>query len=639
MNSARQLTRRKCIQALATTAAAIALPKSIRSANSQAVATIPDAVSPKLQPFPLSEVRLCPGRFLEALESNQSFVESLPNDRLLHTFRLNAGIPTSANPLGGWEHPTCELRGHFAGGHMLSTCALLYAATGNDAIKQKGNALVAELAKCQSKQGSDGYLGAYPEEFYTRLKEDRKIWAPFYTYHKILAGHLDMYTLCGNDQALVTAEKMANWAEKYLQPISNDQWARMQLVEHGGMNESLFNLYAITGKQNYLALARRFDHVTFFNPLAQQRDELKGLHANTHIPKVIGAARGYEVTGDQRYHTIADYFWRQVVTQRTYCTGGTSDNESWNTGPGKLATQLGPSAEECCCSYNMMKLTRHIFGWTAEPSAMDYYERTLFNSRLGTQDSDGMKMYYLSLKPGLWKTYGTRIDSYWCCTGTGSEEFAKLADTIYFHDTESIYVNLFISSELRWPEKKITLLQETNFPEEQGTTLTIKSSAPIRMPVRIRIPYWASKGAAVSVNGTKQDLTSTPSSYLTLDRTWNPNDKVQISLAMSLHLAPTPDDSTLQAAMYGPLVLAGRLGSQGLTRDLVYGPMGPDSSRPITVPSILSSGHAPDWLEPVTGQPLAFRTANQPATTDLIPLYQIENERYTVYWSVSPKSP
>lgn len=640
MNASRRMNRRQCISTLATTAAAVALPKQLWSADSYRSldTAIPDAIPSKLQPFPLCQVRLRPGIYLEALESNQSFVESLANDRLLHTFRLTANIPTSADPLGGWEHPTGELRGHFAGGHMLSACALLYAATGNDAIRQKGNALVAELAKCQAKQGSDGYLGAYPEEFYARLKEDKKVWAPFYTYHKILAGHLDMYTLCGNDQALSTAEKMANWTEKYLQPIPNDRWARMQMVEHGGMNESLFNLYALTGKEKYLTLARRFDHAKFFDPLAQQRDELKGLHANTNIPKVIGAARGYEVTGDQRYHTIADYFWHQVVSQRTYCTGGTSDNEGWNADPGKLATQLGPATEECCCSYNMMKLTRHIFSWTSEPTAMDYYERTLFNSRLGTQDSDGMKMYYLTLKPGLWKTYGTRTDSFWCCTGTGAEEFAKLADTIYFHDAQGIYVNLFISSELNWPEKKITLLQETDFPEEQGSTLTIKTHAPTKLPLHIRIPYWATNGVTVSINGIKQDVAATPSSYLTLDRTWNPNDKIQLSLPMSLHLAPTPDDPTLQAAMYGPLVLAGRLGSQGMNRDLVYGPMGPDSSRLVPVPSIVARGNSSNWLEPVKGLPLTFRTVGQSPTTDLIPLYQIANERYTVYWNVVPKS-
>ncbi len=603
-----------------------------------AAGPVRDAVDTKLKAFPLAQVRLRPGIFLDQLESNRSFIESLPNDQLLHTFRQTAGIPSSADPLGGWEHPRGELRGHLAGGHVLSACALLHAATGDDAIQQKGNALVAELAKCQQKLNVDGYLSAYPTSFYDRLRDGKRVWAPFYTYHKILAGHLDMYTLCGNEQALATAEKMAAWTEKYLKPLSDEQWAKMQMVEHGGMNESLFNLYAITGKEQYLALARRFEHKKFFDPLAAGKDELKGLHANTNIPKVIGAARGYELTGDQRYHDIADYFWHEVVAQRTYCTGGTSNGESWQSDPGKFAGQLGGEAEECCCGYNMMKLTRHIFSWTGEPAAMDYYERTLFNSRLGTQDTDGMKMYYVSLMPGLWKTFGTRWDAFWCCTGTGAEEFAKLGDTIYFHDALGVYVNLFIASELDWQEKKVTLVQETSFLEEEGTTLTIKTAAPVKMPMHVRVPYWATRGVTVSINGKKQEVTATPSSYLTLDRTWNDGDKIQVAMPMSLHIAPLPDDPTMQAAMYGPLVLAGRLGSKGLTHDLIYGPLGPDEARAIPVPAIAGSGDAPDWVEPVKGQTLAFQTTGQRSAIDLAPFYQLFDERYTVYWKVNRRS-
>ena len=643
MGQANRWNRRQWISAAATAVGAAALPGRSwgslgRMFGNAAAAPVHEAVDTRLKAFPLSQVRLRPGVFLQQLESNQSFIESLPNDRLLHTFRLTAGIPSTAEPLGGWEHPRGELRGHFAGGHVLSAIALLHAATGDDAIKQKGDALVAELAKCQQKLNQDGYLSAYPTSFYDRLKEGKRVWAPFYTYHKILAGHLDMYTLCGNEQALDTAEKMAGWVDQYLKPIGEEQWARMQMVEHGGMNESLFSLYGLTGKEQYLTLARRFDHKKFFDPLAEHKDELKGLHANTNIPKVIGAARGYELTGDKRYHEIADYFWHEVVSQRAYCTGGTSNGEHWQTDPGKFADQLGPAAEECCCGYNMLKLTRHLFSWTGEPAAMDYYERTLFNSRLGTQDAEGMKMYYLSLYPGLWKTFGKRFDSFWCCTGTGSEEYSKLGDTIYFHDAAGLYVNLFVASELNWPEKKVAVVQETRFPEEEGTRLTIKTGAPVKMLVHVRVPYWATRGATVLVNGKKLELTATPSSYLTLDRTWNGGDKIEVAMPMSLHLAPLPDEPTTQAAMYGPLVLAGRLGSRGLLEDHIYGPEGPDEARAIPVPSVIGAGDAPDWVEQVKGQTLAFQTAGQKQPIDLAPLYLNYDERYTVYWQVNKKS-
>ena len=649
MKKSQRLTRRKLIKNLSLAAGAsvlpglsITIPRFFSAASRPGEILLPgktEAAPLKLQPFPMTQVRLRAGVFQNAMELNRRYLLSLPNDRLLHTFRATASLPSSAQPLGAWEEPKCELRGHFAGGHFLSACALNYSSTGDEELKSKGMAMVAELAKCQKVLKADGYLGAYPTEFYDRLRERKKVWAPFYTYHKIMAGHLDMYLHCGNEQALATAESMATWVAKYLKPIPDEQWARMQMVEHGGMNEVLFNLYAVTGKEQYLTLARRFDHKRFFDPLAEHRDELKGLHTNTNIPKVIGAARGYELTGDQRYREIADYFWHEVTSQRTYCTGGTSNDEGWRTEPGKLASELGPAAEECCCGYNMLKLTRHIFGWTGEPQAMDYYERTLFNSRLGTQDRDGMLMYYLSLKPGLWKTFGTPFDAFWCCTGTGVEEYAKTTDTIYFHDADGIYVNLFIASELSCPEKKVRIVQDTNFPEEPATTLTIKTAAPLKMPLRIRVPYWVNAGFAVKVNGKAKTLSAVPSTYVTLDREWRDGDKIEVSLPMSLHVAPIPDDPTLQAMMYGPLVLAGRLGTSGLTKDLIYGPSGPEEKSTIPVPDISSSGKdATSWVESLKDKRLAFRTAGQSTSVELIPLYRLFDERYTVYWKVNSKS-
>jgi DUF1680 family protein len=649
MSKSHGLTRRKLLSNLTAAAGAsllpsrlLAFPGSFMAADAGAEIPVPgkrEAVAWKLQPFPMTQVRLRPGPFLEAMEINRRYLHSLPNDRLLHMFRVTAGIASSADPVGGWEEPKSELRGHFTGGHYLSACALNYSSTGDEELKSKANALVVELAKCQKATNADGYLGAYPTEFYDRLRDHKKVWAPFYTYHKIMVGHLDMYLNCGNEQALATAENMAGWVGKYLKPIGDDQWSRMQMVEHGGMNEVLFNLYAVTGKEQYLALARRFDHKNFFDPLAEHRDVLKGLHTNTNIPKVTGAARGYELTGDRRYREIADYFWHQVTSQRAYCTGGTSNDEGWRTEPGKLSTELGPAAEECCCGYNMLKLTRHIFGWTGEPQAMDYYERTLFNSRLGTQDRDGMLMYYLPLQPGMWKTFGTAFDSFWCCTGTGVEEFAKSNDTIYFHDAQSIYVNLFIASEVNWPEKKLRLVQDTDFPEEAGTTLTLKTPAPVQMPLHIRVPYWTGQGFAVSVNGKKQEVSASPSTYVTLDRQWKDGDKIEISLPMKLHAAPIPDDASLQAMMYGPLVLAGRLGTDALSKDLIYGPSAPDEKKTIPVPEIAASGKdTTAWVEPAKDERLAFRTVGQSENVNLIPLYKLFDERYTVYWKVNGKT-
>jgi uncharacterized protein len=649
MKNSRKLTRRQALKA-GSIAAGAAIGASLLPAKwigafaqDPVIDTLRSKGGPsrekialKVQPFPMTDVKLRPGPFYNMMQVNQRYLHTLETDRLLHTFRITAGLPTSAQPYGGWEAPDVELRGHYVGGHYLSAAAFTYVTAGDDDIKKKADTLVSELAKCQQANGG-GYISAFPTEFMERLRNGGKVWAPFYTIHKIMAGNLDMYLYCGNEQALDVCEKMAGWTANYLKPVSDDQWAMMQHTEHGGMVETLFNLYAITGKEEYLALAQRFEHKAFFGPLAARRDELNGLHVNTNIPKVIGAARGYELTGDERYHTIADYFWHEVTSQRAYATGGTSNGESWQTDPGQMQNQLGTSAEECCCSYNMMKLTRHLFGWTADPKAMDYYERVLFNARLGTQDKDGMYMYYLPLAPRAWKTFGTATESFWCCTGTGSEEYSKTNDSIYFHDANGIYVNLFIASELNWKEKGVKLIQDTNFPEQDSTTLTLQTQKPTQLALHVRVPYWATRGVTVKINGQAQKVDSTPSSYLALNREWKNGDKVEISMPMSLHPAPISGDATLQAAMYGPLVLAGRYGGEGLTHEMIYGQLGPHMKpAPGPSPEVFSkSGDVSAAIEAAPAGKLSFRLAGQLEATPLVPLYQISGERYAVYWKVN----
>jgi DUF1680 family protein len=595
-----------------------------------------EKISWKALPFPMKQVRLGEGPCKVAMEADRQYLHSLTPDRLLHTFRINAGIASSAQPLGGWEEPKCELRGHYAGGHYLSACALMYASSGDEDLKTNGNAVVTELGKCQAALKS-GYLSAFPIEFFDRLRERERVWAPFYTIHKIMAGLLDMYVYCSNEQALDMVEKMAGWVAGYTGSLSYEHMQRVLGTEFGGMGEVLCNLYAVTGRKYYLEVAQRFDKKQFFDPLAAHRDELKGLHVNTHIPQVIAAARYYELTGDRCYRDIAEYFWDEVVSERSYCTGGTSNGESWNTDPGKLSTELGPSSTECCCAYNMMKLTRHLFGWSPDARLMDYYERTVFNHRLGTiNPEDGTMMYYLPLASGYWKTFGKPFDSMWCCTGTGSEEYAKLTDTIYFHDDDSLYVNLYIDSQLEWPEKGLRFKQETRFPEEQGTTLTISGKTPVQLGINLRIPYWA-QGGSVKINGAALPAFSSPSSYLTLNRVWKPGDKIELSLPMGLHIDSMPDDQTIQAAMYGPLVLAGRFDQ--VTREMSYGDYEPKPGDQEKVPDIVADSSKPtEWIEPDAKQPLTFRSVGQSQALTMVPLNKIIHNRYAVYWKVNNKA-
>ena len=634
------LTRRRFL-AGSTAAAAASLLNShpllaqdpVVDSAAEAAHGVHEQVAWTAEPFPLMDVRLLPGIFYEQQAINQSYLHTLDNDSLLWSFRKTAGLPTPGTAYGGWEAPDCELRGHFNGGHYLSAVALTYASTGDEALRDKGNALVAELAKCQAAN-SNGYLSAYPEDFFDRLRKEQPVWAPFYTLHKILAGNLDMYVYCGNQQALANAEGLANWIDHWAEGISDAQMARILKTEYGGTMEGLLNLYALTGKKQYLWLSHRFEQEQFFGPLAAHRDELKGLHANTHVPKVIGAARRYELTGEDRYRQISEFFWSQIVNERAYATGGTSNFESWRTDPGELGGELSIDSEECCVGYNMLKLSRHVFGWTTDPRVMDYYERVLFNSRLGTQDAQGLKMYYLPLAAGYWKYFNSPTRSFWCCTGTGAEEFAKFADSIYFHDANSIYVNLFIASEVNWKQKGIRLRQETAFPEEQGTRLTVRAPQPTEFALQLRIPYWATQGGTVKINGEALPVFARPSSYLTLKRTWRDGDRVELALPMGLHSSPLLGDRTLQAAMYGPLVLAARMGSDGLTHEMQYDTTGKDLHAPgdpkaAPAPELGASDVAAA-LKPADASLTFTTTAGE--HRELVPLYKISGERYAVYF-------
>jgi len=590
----------------------------------------------KVQPFPMSQVRLQPGAFQDAAQWNRGYMDRLAADRLVHNFRVNAGLTSQATPFGGWEEPKGELRGHFTG-HYLSAAALTYASTGDAAVKAKGDQMVDELAKCQQALG-EGYLSAFPREFWERLDARQKVWAPFYTIHKVMAGMFDMYSLTGNRQALEVLQGMAGWADAWTADKPEAHMQDILRTEYGGMNEVLYNLAAATGEDRWARVGDRYTKKEFFNPLASHRDELQGLHVNTHIPQVIGAARRYEISGDMRFHDVADYFWYEVVGARSYVTGGTSNGEGWLAPPRQLGAELkrSVSTAECCCAYNMLKLTRHLYAWTGDPRYFDYYERTLLNHRIGTiLPEKGYTQYYLSLTPGTWKTFNNEDHSFWCCTGTGVEEYSKLNDSIYWHDGSDVYVNLFISSELNWEEKGFRLRQDTAFPEQQSTTLTVTANAPMAMALRLRVPSWLESAPVVRVNGKQLDASAAPGSYLTIQRTWKTGDKVEMALPIALRMEAMPDDSQVQAVLYGPLVLAGDLGSEGLSEDAIIGPGTPklNGAPRLEVPSFRGGASLATWIK-AGDKPLTFRTSGQEKDVTLVPLNRIFGKRYSVYWKV-----
>ena len=594
--------------------------------------------NPRLvEPFPLRQVKLLDSPFKAAAQRDRQYLHDLEADRLLHPFRTNAGLPAPGEAMGGWER--AEVRGHTMG-HYLSACALMIASTGDEKLKQKADYIVAELAKCQKALGESGYLSAFPESFIDRVETRKTVWAPYYCLHKIMAGLLEMYVQTDNHQALEMACKMADWCKSRCDKLTDEQMqAMLNKTEQGGMNEALANLYALTGNADYLALARRFVQASYNAPLAAQRDELIGQHANSFIPNMIGTARLYETGHDDQDRRIAEFFWDQVTSARSYSTGGTSNQEHWRTPPNHLADQLGDHTQETCCTYNMLKLTRHLFCWRPEARYADYYERALYNSILSTQDPNtGMMMYFVTLAPGRWKYYNTPRDSFWCCTGTGMENHAKYGDSIYFHDRDGVFVNLFIPSVLDWAERGVTIRQETGFPEDSATSLTVHVPTPTEFPLRIRVPGWATEGVKARLNGKPIASKTEPSSCLGLKRTWRDGDRVDVTMPMPLTVCPMPDDPNLVTFMVGPLVLAAELGGEGLTDDMVYTRENwyrfPEEQIAKTPFLLSETDDFTSILEPVPGEPLTYRTTGQEQNVTFIPYHKLFGERYAVYWHV-----
>lgn len=605
---------------------------------------VQDKIPSKAYPFELGDVRLLDGPFREAMLRNQKYMLDLDSDRLLHNFRLTAGLPSAAPPLGGWEEPKGELRGHSLG-HFLTACGLMYASSGDTRFKDKGNRIVAELAKVQeampSRGFNKGFLSAYPEEFFDRVDKRIRVWAPYYTLHKIMAGLLDMYLYCDNHQALDVVTRMADWVKFRVDRLTDDEQQAALETEHGGMNEVLANLYAVTGNPDYLTTAFKFNHKKLFDQWAAGEDKLDGLHGNTQFPKVIGAFREYQLTGEKKYLDIASFFWDRVALHRSFVIGGNTNGERFFP-IDQFSKNLGVSSTETCNTYNMLKLTRQLFGLEPTVEKMDFYERGLFNHILASQDpATGMMCYYVPLRPGAFKTYSTPNESFWCCVGTGMENHAKYGDTIFFHDDQSLFLNLFIASELSWKDKGLIVRQETKFPEEDSSKLTFQAKKPVHLALKVRYPSWVTSGMKVTINGKSEPVDVKPGSYASIEREWKNGDTVQIRWPMSLRLEAMPDDPKMIAILYGPIVLSGDLGREGLTEALRYGPNAPQVNRLPSVAIPVFIGEVKDVLGRIkpglaAAGPLNFQTVGlgQPQDVRLIPLYKAFDQRYTVYWKV-----
>ncbi|KIR61695.1 MULTISPECIES: beta-L-arabinofuranosidase domain-containing protein [Micromonospora] len=629
------INRRRLLQAAGATAVASAAGTTFADAQPAAAALVVPPARPdtgvSAYPFELGQVRLTAGRWLDNQNRTLSYLRFVDVDRLLYNFRANHRLSTNgAASNGGWDAPSFPFRTHMQG-HFLTAWAQAYAVLGDTTCRDKANYMVAELAKCQANNGAAGftagYLSGFPESDFAAL-EARTLSngnVPYYCIHKTLIGLLDVWRYIGNTQARTVLLALAGWVDTRTSRLSSSQMQNMLGTEFGGMNEALADLYQYTGDGRWLTVAQRFDHAAVFNPLASNSDQLNGLHANTQVPKWIGAAREFKATGTTRYRDIASNAWNMTVNAHTYVIGGNSQAEHFRP-PNAISGYLTNDTCEHCNTVNMLKLTREL--WLIDPNRaayFDFFERALANHVIGAQnpaDGHGHVTYFTPLKPGgrrgvgpAWGggTWSTDYNSFWCCQGTGLEVNTRLMDSIYFYNGTTLTVNLFAPSTLNWSQRGITVTQSTNYPVGDTTTLSLSGTMSGSWSIRVRIPAWAT-GATVAVNGATQSVDTTPGSYATVTRTWAAGDTVTVRLPMRVVLSPANDNAAVAAVTYGPMVLAGNYGNTTLN----------------ALPSLNATS-----VTRTSTSSLAFTATANGATVNLAPFQDAHGYNYTVYWSVS----
>jgi len=582
----------------------------------------------------VENVKLEEGPWHEAMElKKQEYLLTMDTDRLLHHFRKVAGIPTDTEEYGGWEER--ELRGHTIG-HYLTAVSLKYELTGDTALYNRGEYIVEELRKCQEEIGT-GYLSAFPTEFLDRVENKDPVWAPYYTLHKILAGLFDFYIYGEKDLALETALDFTHYLYDRIAPLGREHFQEvLDNTEQGGMNEVFWNIYEETGDTISRALAEAFYQESYYDPLAERRDHLKGYHSNSFIPTVVGVAREYEITGDITRKQISEFFWNQVVDARSYVTGGTSNGEHWNSEPYHMHTELGASAHESCCTYNMIKLSDRIWDWSHDVKYQEYMERALVNGILPTINREtGSSMYYVSMAPGYYKTWDTPENSFWCCTGTGLENFGRIADYIYGVKDDRLYVNQFVSSSLNYEEHGFTLVQNTSLPDGNNVNIEVEAGSSTPLKLAVRIPSWSGDNYEATINGEEISPKPAPGSYMLIDRVWQDGDVLDITFTPQSWYSLLPVTNEYVAFGYGPLVLTAKFEEAEVGEDMRH-QYGPYDGEPIDVPEIrFNTENFEDYIEVVDLENRHFTvTSKEGNKIDLVPFYDIHKEYFSVYLPV-----
>jgi uncharacterized protein len=542
-------------------------------------------------------------------KSNRDYLMKLTNENLLINFKLEAGR-YSGRELGGdahkgWESPVCQLRGHFLG-HWLSAAAIHYNMSGDIELKAKADVIIDELEECQKDNGGQ-WVGPIPEKYLHWIANGKQVWAPQYTLHKVFMGLVDMYRYANNQKALEIADRFADWFVEWSGTFSRERFDDILDVETGGMLEIWAELLYITGKEKYKRLLERYYRSRLFDSLLEGRDPLTNMHANTTIPEILGCARAFEVTGEERWMEIVKAYWKCAVTERgCLATGGQTSGEVWMPKQ-KMKERLGDKNQEHCTVYNMIRLAEFLFRYTKDPAYLQYIEYNLYNGIMAQayyqeytltgykhqNPSTGLLTYFLPMKAGLCKDWSGETDSFFCCHGTMVQANAALNRGIYYMDGEDIYVCQYFDSEMQTKigQDNITLLQKQdsmsgsmlassntagsqyvndtaalheNLPNYRKYDFVVRTSTVKAFSVHYRIPEWIMSEAYFYVNGSVYGKTSDYSQFYTIQREWKDGDTVSIILPIGIRFIPLPDDNKIGAFRFGPEVLAGICNSERL---------------------------------------------------------------------------
>lgn len=611
--------------------------------------------------FPLQDVKLLESPFLQAQQTDLHYILSMNPDRLLAPFLREAGLTPKAPSYTNWENT--GLDGHI-GGHYLSALSMMYAATGDTAVYNRLNYMLNELHRAQQAVGT-GFIGGTPGSL--QLWKEIKAgniraggfdlngkWVPLYNIHKTYAGLRDAYLYAGSDLARQMLVDFTDWMIDITSGLSDKQMQDMLRSEHGGLNETFADVAGITGDKKYLELARRFSHKIILDPLIKDEDRLTGMHANTQIPKVIGYKRIAELSQEDKdwnhaneWNHAVRFFWNTVVNHRSVCIGGNSVREHFHPADNFTPMLNDVQGPETCNTYNMLRLTKMLYQDSPETNFADYYERALYNHILASQEpGKGGFVYFTPMRPGHYRVYSQPETSMWCCVGSGLENHTKYGEFIYAHQKDTLYVNLFIPSQLTWKEKGVTLTQETRFPDDEKVTLRIDKAPKKGFTLKIRQPQWAghSKEYNVKINGKSEaSIIGENNNYLTLHRKWKKGDVITFNLPMKVNLEQIPDKKDYYAFLYGPIVLAASTGTEhldGLYADdsrgghIAHGKQIPLQEVPMLIgnpEAIHNSLHKKD------GNQLTFTFDGnvypvQDKALELVPFFRLHNARYAIYF-------